>query len=129
MSKIIYDVIQRFEVVDDVPRLISTNIQVIEGGDDLMSVAIDLLKAEGFYNNYEEVVTAQYTGYRLKNKHKRKRYFLVLSRRKDGLSISIPKELKHLINYPAESSRLFPYTEQVLATSKEMVTDIIKTLF
>ena len=39
MSKTIYDVIQRFEVEKGVPRLISTNIQVIEGGEDLMSLA------------------------------------------------------------------------------------------
>ncbi len=47
MSKTIYDVIQRFEVEKGVPRLISTNIQVIEGGEDLMSLAANLLEEAG----------------------------------------------------------------------------------
>ena len=91
MSKIIYDVIQRFEVENSVPRLISTNIQVIEGGDDLMSLAIDLLNQIGFYDKFEENRTSQYIGYRLKNRVKgSKRYQLILAQRKEGLYISIP---------------------------------------
>ena len=70
MSKIIYDVIQRFEVENGVPRLISTNIQVIEGGEDLMSSAASLLKQLGFYDKFEEKRTSQYIGYRLKNRGK-----------------------------------------------------------
>ena len=93
MSKIIYDVIQRFEVEDGVPRLISTNIQVIEGGEDLMSLAVSLLKQLGFYDKFEEKRTSQYIGYRLKNPRKGdKRYQLVLAQRKEGLCISIPQD-------------------------------------
>lgn len=90
MSKIIYDVIQRFEVEDGVPRLISTTIQVIEGGEDLMSSASTLLKQMGFYDKFDEKRTSQYIGYRLKNPRKGdKRYQLVLAQRKEGLCISI----------------------------------------
>ncbi|MEH1923865.1 hypothetical protein [Nostoc sp.] len=94
MSKIIYDVIQRFEVENGVPRLVSTNIQVIEGGEDLMSLATSLLDKLGFYDKFEENRTSQYIGYRLKNPGKRgKRYQLVLAQRKEGLCISIPKNV------------------------------------
>ena len=93
MSKIIYDVIQRFEVEDGVPRLISTNIQVIQGGEDLMSLAASLLKQMGFYDKFDEKRTSQYIGYRLKNPRKGdKRYQLVLAQRKEGLCISIPQD-------------------------------------
>jgi hypothetical protein len=94
MSKIIYDVIQRFEVEDGVPRLISTNIQVIKGGEDLMSLAASLLKQLGFYDKFKENRTSQYIGYRLKNPGKGdKRYQLVLAQRKEGLCISIPQDI------------------------------------
>ncbi len=94
MSKIIYDVIQRFEVENGVPRLISTNIQVIEGGEDLMSSAASLLKQMGFYDKFEEKRTSQYIGYRFKNPGKGdKRYQLVLAQRKEGLCISIPQDI------------------------------------
>ncbi|MEG4342639.1 hypothetical protein QUB70_05015 [Microcoleus sp. A003_D6] len=93
MSKTIYDVIQRFEVEKGVPRLISTNIQVIEGGEDLMSLAANLLKKLGFYDKFDEKRTSQYIGYRLKNPRKGdKRYQLVLAQRKEGLCISIPQD-------------------------------------
>lgn len=94
MSKIIYDVIQRFEVENGVPRLVSTNIQVIQGGEDLLSLAINLLTQMGFYEKFEEKKTSQYIGYRLKNPGKgAKRYQLVLAQRKEGLYISMPKNI------------------------------------
>lgn len=100
MSKIIYDLIQRFEVEDGVPRLISTNIQVIEGGEDLMSSATSLLKQMGFYDKFEEKRTSQYIGYRLKNPGKGdKRYQLVLAQRKEDLCICVPQKIleKHIL--------------------------------
>ena len=94
MSKIIYNVTQRFEVENGVPRLVSTNIQVIEGGEDLLSLAISMLGKMGFYEKFDENRTSQYTGYRLKNPGKgAKRYQLVLAQRKEGLCISIPKDV------------------------------------
>ena len=100
MSKIIYDVIQRFEVEKGVPRLISTNIQVIEGGEDLMSLAANLLKKLGFYDKFDEKRTSQYIGYRLKNPRKGdKRYQLVLAQRKEDLCICVPQKIleKHIL--------------------------------
>ncbi|MEH1894236.1 MAG: hypothetical protein V7K94_02765 [Nostoc sp.] len=108
MSKIIYDVIQRFEVENGVPRLISTNIQVIEGGEDLMSLATSLLDKLGFYDKFEEKRTSQYIGYRLKNPGKgAKRYQLVLAQRQDNLCISIPKTIlkQHIININIADAR------------------------
>ncbi len=102
MSKIIYDVIQRFEVEKGIPRLISTNIQVIQGGEDLMSLAMSLLKQLGFYDKFEEKRTSQYIGYRLKNPRKGdKRYQLVFQERKDSLFISIPKDIleEHILSF------------------------------
>ncbi|MEH2215670.1 MULTISPECIES: hypothetical protein [unclassified Nostoc] len=94
MSKIIYDVIQRFEVENGVPRLVSTNIQVIEGGEDLMSLATNLLDKLGFYDKFEESRTSQYVGYKLKNPKKgAKRYQLVLTPRKEGLCVSVSRDV------------------------------------
>jgi len=102
MSKIIYDVIQRFEVEDGVPRLISTNIQLIEGGEDLISLAISFLKELGFYEKFEEKRTSQYIGYRVKKLWKAdKRYQVVFQERKDSLFISIPQDIldEHILSF------------------------------
>lgn len=94
MAKIIYDVIQRFEVENGVPRLLSTNIQVIQGGEDLMSLATTMLAKLGFYDKFEENRTSQYIGYKLKNPKKgAKRYQLVIAPRKEGLCISISQDV------------------------------------
>ncbi|BAY38546.1 hypothetical protein NIES2111_28940 [Nostoc sp. NIES-2111] len=94
MSKIIYDVIQRFEVEDGIPRLLSTNIQVIQGGEDLTSLATNMLDKLGFYDKFEENRTSQYIGYKLKKPKKgAKRYQLILTPRKDGLCVAISKEI------------------------------------
>lgn len=94
MSPQEFDLIQRIRIEDGVPRVISTRIQVIEGGEDLMSLAINLLKELGFYDKFEEKRTSQYIGYKLKHPGKgAKRYQLVLQDRKEGLCISIPQEI------------------------------------
>lgn len=36
-DRIVYDLIQRFEVVDGVPQLVSSQIKSIEGGTSLFS--------------------------------------------------------------------------------------------
>ncbi len=103
MSKTIYDVIQRFEVEDGVPRLISTNIQVIEGGEDLMSLAANLLKQLGFYDKFEEKRTSQYIGYRVKKPRKGdKRYQLVFSpAKREFIYFYSPRQLRrpYLLNF------------------------------
>ncbi|MFY7804972.1 MAG: hypothetical protein ACOVQ7_16260 [Limnoraphis robusta] len=94
MSPQEFDLIQRIRIEDGVPRVISTRIQVIEGGEDLMSLAINLLKELGFYDKFEEKRTSQYIGYKLKNPRKgAKRYQLILQERKGELCISIPEYL------------------------------------
>jgi hypothetical protein len=94
MSKIIYDLTQRFEVENGFPRLVSSNLQIIEGGKDLLSLATSILAKLGFYEKFDENRTSQYTGYRLKNPGKgTKRYQLVLAQRKEGLCISISKDI------------------------------------
>ena len=77
-----FDLIQRIRIEDGAPQVISTRIQVIEGGEDLMSLAINLLKELGFYDKFEEKRTSQYIGYKLKNPGKgAKRYELILQDR------------------------------------------------
>ncbi|MBD2490168.1 hypothetical protein BCD64_02275 [Nostoc sp. MBR 210] len=94
MSKIIYDVIQRFEVEDGIPRLLSTNIQVIQGGEDLLSLATTMLAQLGFYEKFEENRTSQYIGYKFKNPKKgAKRYQLIITPRKEGLCVAISKDI------------------------------------
>lgn len=94
MPTIKFDLIQRFEVENGVPRLVSTNIQVLEGGEDLMSLAISMLAELGCNEVFEQNRTSQYIGYRLKNAGKgAKRYQLVLAQRKESLYISLPKDI------------------------------------
>lgn len=91
MSKVVFDLIQRFEVENGIPHLVATSIQIIQGGEDLMSLAISRLAQLGFDQTFEEKRASQYVGYRLKNPGKgAKRYQLVLAQRKEGLCISIP---------------------------------------
>ena len=128
MSKIIYDVIQRFEVENGVPRLVSTNIQVIEGGEDLLSLAISMLTKLGFYEKFEENRTSQYIGYRLKNPGKgAKRYQLVLAQRKEGLCISIPKDVfqPEILEINCWSDCIFPYMWQLCINSSEVLEEFI----
>ena len=92
-----FDLIQRIRVEDGVPRVISTTIQVIEGGEDLLSFAIDALKKGGIYEKYSEHQTSQYIGYRLKTPKKgekgARRYQLILLQKKDELCIALNKKL------------------------------------
>ncbi|MEG4204295.1 hypothetical protein QUA20_10245 [Microcoleus sp. Pol7_A1] len=137
MSKIIYDLIQRFEVEDGVPRLISTNIQVIEGGQDLMSLAISLLKELGFYEKFEEKRTSQYIGYRVKKPGKGdKRYQLVFQERKDSLFISIRQDLldEHILSFKywtlvEVEAELTAGAVWVLPSKKELFLNLIDPRF
>lgn len=97
MSKQVFDVIQRLEVEDGIPRVISSTINLIEGGVDLLSQARTTLKELDFADKFEENKTAQYIGYRPKRTTKGiRRYSLVLFQRKDGLLISFPQEFLKL---------------------------------
>jgi hypothetical protein len=75
MTKIVYDLIQKIEVTNGVPTLLSSNIQVIEGGSDLFSIAQEwLLKNTKLVSFCKQ----QYVGYK---SPKAKRYDLVLASR------------------------------------------------
>lgn len=93
MTKQVFDLIQRLEVEDGVPRVISSAINLIEGGVDLLWHGRAKLKDLGFTAIFEENKTSQYVGYRPRRADKgNRRYSLVLSQRKDGLLISVPQE-------------------------------------
>ena len=92
MSTQEFDLIQRIRVENGIPRVVSTTIKVIEGGEDLLSEAITLLKEHNFYEKFTENRTSQYIGYR-SNTHKTRHYQLILSQRKNDLCISIPKKI------------------------------------
>ncbi len=94
MGKLIYDIIQRFEVENGIPCLISTNIHIVEGGQDLVSLSNSILAKLSFYEKFKVNRASQYRGYRLKSpKPGFKRYQLVLAERKEGLCISIPQDI------------------------------------
>ena len=89
-----FDLIQRIRVEDGVPRIVSTTIQVIEGGQDLLSQAINILSNIGFYEKFDEIRTSQYIGFKPKQRKKgNKRYQLILLQKQDELCISIPQEI------------------------------------
>lgn len=89
-----FDLVQRIRVENGVPRLVSTTFKVIEGGEDLLSLAIAMLKQMGVYDKFEENRTSQYIGYRLKNPPiGEKKYKLILFPKKGSLSISLNSEL------------------------------------
>jgi hypothetical protein len=89
-----FDLIQRIRVEDGVPRVISTTIQVIEGGEDLLSFAREILKTLKFEEKYIENIKSQYIGYKLKNPKKGySRYQLIFFNRENQLSIAVPKNI------------------------------------
>lgn len=111
MTKIVYDLIQRFEVTNGVPTLLSSNIQVIEGGSDLFSIAQEwLLKKTKLVSFCKQ----QYVGYK---SPKAKRYDLVLASKVTSLQISFPiarlrpasyEKIQHLKQKHILDSQIFP---------------------
>lgn len=123
MPKIIYDLVQRFEVRDGVPTLISSNIQIIEGGDNLLSIAQDWL-----LNNTPLIAfnKKDYIGYKLKGD---KRYQLVLCPRSNSIQVSfLPSSLKGL-EIETESDILFPYAVRASITTPEELKRLLQHLF
>lgn len=93
MPKQVFDLIQRMEIEDGVPRVISATINWIGGGVDLLSHARAKLNELRFTDKFEENKTSQYVGYRVKRVGKGvRRYSLVLAQRKDTLLVSFPKD-------------------------------------
>ncbi len=109
-----FDLIQRIRVENGVPRMVSTTFKVIEGGEDLLSLATNYLKQIGFYDKFEENRTSQYIGYRLNNPSVgEKKYQLIFFPKKGTISISLNNKF-YLNNY-LELSRVVNYSEDLLA--------------
>lgn len=119
----IYDVIQRFEVRDGVPRLMSTNIQVLEGGHHLLSVAKAWLSTNTKLCLNK---TQEYIGYREKPLTKC-RYEIVLTRRGESLQVSFPHNEKVMLQ--VQQDTLFPYASRTSVTSSEELISLLETLF
>ena len=83
-DKIVYDVVQRFEVVDGVPQLISTQIKSIEGGTSLFCIAEYWIGKNTKLLPFNE---QQYVAYKNKGD---KRSQLVLTPRISFLQVSFP---------------------------------------
>lgn len=116
--KIIYDLIQRFEVVNGVPCLISTNIQMIEGGESLMSIAQNWLDE---YTNFQAHIKQDYIGYKILGS---KRYQLILVQQKQGLQISFAFD--SLTDFSSgEKDKLFSYMTKHLVHSKGELCDYL----
>ncbi len=63
-------------------------------GKNLMSLATSMLEQLSFDEKFKKNITSSYTGYRLKNPGARaKKYLLVLAQRKEGLCISVSKDV------------------------------------
>ncbi|MEQ9622393.1 helix-turn-helix transcriptional regulator [Coleofasciculus chthonoplastes] len=63
-------------------------------GKNLMSLATSMLEPLSFDEKFKKNITSSYTGYRLKNPGARaKKYLLVLAQRKEGLCISVSKDV------------------------------------
>jgi len=68
-----------------------------DSGENLMSFATSILEQIGFNQKFKMNRTSQYTGYKLKNSEKRdKSYLLLLAQCKDGLCISISRDILNL---------------------------------
>lgn len=81
-DKIVYDLIQRFEVIDGVPHLLHSQINSIEGETNLFSIA------EGWIAKNTKLMRfnkQQYVAYKNKGD---KRYQLILTPRHSFLQVS-----------------------------------------
>ncbi|MEG4044587.1 hypothetical protein [Microcoleus sp. Pol17_C1] len=123
-DKIVYDVIQRFELIDGVPQLISTDIKTIQGGTTLFSIAETWLAKN---TQLVRCYTEQYVGY--KNKRD-KRYQLVLTPRATSLQVAFPaSNLSGKVKFVTENDALFPYALKVSIENKETLIKLLNDLF
>ncbi|MEG4084583.1 hypothetical protein [Microcoleus sp. POL10_C6] len=123
-DKIVYDLIQRFEVVDGVPKLISTQIHRIEGGTNLFSIAESWMAK---HTKLERFNKQQYVAYKKKGE---KRYQLVLAPRTSFLQVSFaPSSLSGKIQFQTEADLLFPYALRVAIDNKDTLIQLLNDLF
>jgi hypothetical protein len=132
MTKLVYDLTQRFEIVDGVPTLISTRVQVIEGGSDLFSIAQQWLIKNTKLRSY---CKQQYVGYK---PSKAKRYDLVLASRVTSLQISFPIEkiqlekiqhLKDKFDSEISPDPVFPYLHRIYFECSQSLVEFLEILF
>jgi len=132
MTKLVYDLTQRFEIVDGLPRLISTRVQVIEGGSDLFSIAQQwLIKNTKLVSSCKQ----QYVGYK---SSKAKRYDLVLASRVTSLQISFSSEkiklekiqhLKDKFDSEISPDPVFPYLHRIYFECSQSLVEFLEILF
>jgi hypothetical protein len=127
MTKLVYDLTQRFEIVDGVPTLISTMVQVIECGSDLFSIAQQWLIKNTKLVSY---CKQQYVGYK---PSKAKRYDLVLASRVTSLQISFPIEkiqhLKDRFDSEISPDPVFPYLHRIYFECGKSLIEFLEILF
>jgi hypothetical protein len=132
MTKLVYDLTQRFEIVDGVPTLISTRVQVIEGGSDLFSIAQQWLIKNTKLVSY---CKQHYVGYK---SSKAKRYDLVLASRVTSLQISFPIEkiqlakiqyLKDRFDSEISPDPVFPYLHRIYFECSQSLLKFLEILF
>lgn len=114
---VIYDLIQRFEVVDGLPVLISSNVQVVESGEDLILAACEWLEKN--VPTLRKKVTKSYVAFKRPGERK---YCLILSQRLDGVSVS------HASIYGGVDTN-FPYLSQTKAKTKASLIDMLYGIF
>jgi hypothetical protein len=132
MTKLVYDLTQRFEIVEGLPTLISSRIQVIEGGSDLFLIAQQwLIKNTKLVSSCKQ----QYVGYKFS---KAKRYDLVLASRVTSLQISFPIEkiqlekiqhLKDKFDSEISPDPVFPYLPRIYFECSQSLVEFLEILF
>lgn len=122
-TTLIYDMTQRFEVRDGVPRLMSTNIQVLEGGHKLMSTAKEWIKE---HTTLHLNKTKNYIGYRKKPLAK-SGYELVLAQRGESLEVSFPHNKQVMLE--VQQSTILPYASRTSVQSSEELIGLLELLF
>jgi len=118
-----YNLIQRFEVRDGVPRLMSSDIAVLEGGHHLLSVAKDWMKE---FTSFHMKTTKYYTGYR-KVASASSRYELILAQRGESLQVSFPHNERMIAE--VQQDTLFPYASRTNVHSSEELIQLLGALF
>ncbi|MEG4455929.1 hypothetical protein [Microcoleus sp. N9_A1] len=123
-DKIVYDLIQRFEIVDGVPHLLSTQINNIEGGTSLFSIA------EYWVGKNTKLLPfnkQQYVGYKNKGD---KRYQLVLTPRSTFVQVSFPSSrLSGKVQFETEPDTLFPYALRMAIDNKDSLIQLLEDIF
>ena len=121
-TTLIYDVIQRWEVTDGEPRLMSTEKKVIEGGHNLMNVAQEWIKVNTTLCHNK---TKHYLGYRTKKISSK--YVLILAQR--GMSLQVSFLPNEQVTAECIPDTLFPYMMRTSVQTSEQLIELLEVLF